>query len=377
MKTYTNLVGILLMVALAGCSKSASEPLEIESPVNIEADYSILLEESGVLKTKDLKESDSGLEIGTGESAIPSFPTSELTYFSDNSLSFFQLTEDCTGKILIYDFESDSHQLIDAFLDLDACNLQITSVSHSDSRVFISFTKNEVGKEDAFYVRVIDIDTGDVNAVDIELELKPLQTVPSAGKLFVLTIDDEITDENALSVIDIAQESIVFEKMIGFDAKKIFRNPAGDIIISYPELHTTLDSSTMAEAYTQYGELTKPNLFSSEYHRFDGQGKMYYTLITEEGLGVATIPAVYNFDSNISTQYFYENFLSDAQLSVELNIHSTTAIAFDDENNFILVGYKKNGNENAGGLLRITPTPDFTYVDNLNLPGVPKAIYVN
>ncbi|UWX56412.1 hypothetical protein NYZ99_09560 [Maribacter litopenaei] len=372
MKTYTYKVGILLMAFPAACSKSATEPLENETPLTIEANYSVLLEKSGFLTTGNVQASENEMILKTDNLNFPAFPSSKITFADGNTFSFFEVTGDCKGRILRFDFNSGNYQLIETFLNLDVCSLNITSIAHDNSHVFLTFIKSEVGKEDAYYVRIISLNDVE-SAVDVELSLQPKLVIPSNGKLFVLTHDVEITDENGISVIDINGQSIVLEKLVGFNAKKIFKDPDGHIVISYPELHTTLNSTTFEEVYTQYGETLRPNLYSEGYNLFDSQGKMYYTMNTE-GEAIEKIPAVYDFKANTATLYYFENFLSETELNTELNIQSATAIGYDDKNNFILVGYEKNGSSNFGGILRLTPAPDFAYIDNIDLVGIPKAI---
>ena len=71
-----------------------------------------------------------------------------------------------------------------------------------------------------------------------------------------------------------------------------------------------------------------------------------------------------------------ENFLTETELDIKYNIAETTAIAYDNKNNYVLIGYKKNGSADEGGILRITPSPDFKLIDNLDLEGVPQTIFV-
>lgn len=365
------MVGVMLTVFLAACSKPANESLETETPANTQADYTILLETSGSLTTASLKATGVDLTMKTSELEIPLFSDSGISFANKNSFSFYEVTEACNGKVLIFDFNTGNYELIDTFLNLDACNLEVTSVSHDSENVFLTFTKSEIGKEDSYFIRIIDQNDTE-NRVDIPLDLKPLQSVPTQSKLFVLTHDAAITDENGISVIEIGQQSVVYEKLVGFNAKKIFKDPAGDIVISYPELHTTVNRNTFEEAYTQYGENIRPNLYQSVYTTFDTIGKLYYTMNMDNG-GEEN-PAVYDFQTNKATLYLFENFLSNEQ-KTQLNIKSATAIAYDLKHDYIVIGYAKtNGTE--GGILRITPSPDLRYIDAIELEGVPRAIIV-
>jgi hypothetical protein len=52
-------------------------------------------------------------------------------------------------------------------------------------------------------------------------------------------------------------------------------------------------------------------------------------------------------------------------------------VSFDAKNNLILIGYKKKGDNAKGGLMRIKPIPDPKFLDNVNLEGIPMALFPN
>ncbi len=92
---------------------------------------------------------------------------------------------------------------------------------------------------------------------------------------------------------------------------------------------------------------------------------------------IETVPAIYDFEKNNTVVYLYENFLTEAELNVQYNIGMTTSIGYDEKNDFVLIGYQKKGQQNKGGILRISPSPDFKIIDNIDLEGVPQTIFVN
>ena len=55
---------------------------------------------------------------------------------------------------------------------------------------------------------------------------------------------------------------------------------------------------------------------------------------------------------------------------MKYSIAQTTSIAYDEKNNYVLIGYQKKGQVDKGGILRITPAPDFKLIDNIDLEGV-------
>lgn len=378
MKTYIYVVGILLTVFLVACSsESTNEPIEEnETPIFVEADYTVLLEKSGGLSAQGLTAGSDDLEINDNDSSFPGFSNSDIFYNADDIISLYNATSGCIGEVLYYNFESEDSIEFETFGVLGACNVEVTSIAHTDDYVFISFIKDEEGKSDTFYVRMIDLDTENKDFVDIPVSPKPIAMVPTNDKLFVLTFDEDITDENGISVIDIEDKTIVYEKNMGYDVGLMFKNLDGNIVLAYPELHTIVDSSTMIETYTRYDADIAPNFYNSEFVSFGDDGKLYYQMKTEESSVTENIPATYDFATNTAVLYFYENFLSTAQLSVEFEIESTTSIAYDNANDIILVGYQKTGNDGKGGILRITSSPELTFIDNIDLDGVPRSIYV-
>ncbi|MEM9143667.1 MAG: hypothetical protein AAGA86_11815, partial [Bacteroidota bacterium] len=211
--------------------------------------------------------------------------------------------------------------------------------------------------------------------LDIPLDIKPLQLVHENGKLFVMAWDEEATRENVLLVMDGETNELVHEMNLGFDAKRLFKTPDKHIIVSYDDLHTIIDSSTMASQFVRYPEGTHPNFSDSDFRYFDSSGLMYYDMLAGTHSIYPKIPAVYDFSTQTAVLYAYENFLTEAQLTFELEIENTTLVHFDGQNNQMLIGYKKSSNPNKGGILRIRPVPDPKYLGNLDLDGVPYLLY--
>ncbi len=87
------------------------------------------------------------------------------------------------------------------------------------------------------------------------------------------------------------------------------------------------------------------------------------------------IPAVYDFANHTAYLYYYENFLSEETRSL-YNIGDTMAVGFDHHNGYILIGYRKSGTGDKGGLLRIKPIPDPRLIDKTELHGLPLHIAV-
>jgi hypothetical protein len=225
-------------------------------------------------------------------------------------------------------------------------------------------------------VRFISLTTDIGTFIDIPLEKKPVDLVPSLNRLFVLTLNEFVTNEFHLSVIDMTSKDTLMEVDLGFDATKLFKNNANKIIISYPELHTTLDPISLEKTYTMYGKDTAPGFLSTKDSFMDSKGRMFFQK-TIQAASIETVPAIYDFEKNNTVVYLYENFLTEAELNVQYNIGMTTSIGYDEKNDFVLIGYQKKGQQDKGGILRISPSPDFKIIDNIDLEGVPQTIFVN
>ena len=225
-------------------------------------------------------------------------------------------------------------------------------------------------------VRIIDLNSEEFSFVDVALDKKPVDLALANNRLFILTHDIEVSDENRLSVMDIDSNNLIHEMNLGFRARRIFTDMNDDIIISYDELHTTLNSSNLSVLYTNYGEGIEPEFTANSSDHFDLDGRLYYPKISESVSVYPEIPAVYDFTQNLTILYAFENFLTEAKRDFEFEIETATAINYDKENDMILIGYKKVDKQ-KGGLLRIKPAPEPAFIDNIDLDGVPYEIFIN
>ncbi|MFS4457011.1 hypothetical protein [Maribacter sp. 2304DJ31-5] len=372
MKTYAHMVGILLTLVIVACSDLADSHTDNQNPIPL--DFTVVLKSSSGLTATMLENEGENLKISETKSMFPGFALPDVMYRTANTLSLYHKIDACTGEFLLYDFQNDSELLLEAFPNLETCNITVTAITHTNDRFFISYVLELPAKERKFFVRTINTSSENKEFEDLEISKKPVAIVPANNRLFILTLDEEITDENGMVVVELLTGETIHEMNLGYNVGKIFADSNTDIIISYPELHTTLNSQTLKVVHTQYEAGTEPGFTDSESIFFDRSGKMYYQMGTNDGT-TETIPAVYDFSTNTGILYFFENFLTENQLNATFNIAATTAIAFDGKNDHILIGYRKNGAEGKGGILRITPSPDLTFVDNLNLSKIPFGFY--
>lgn len=211
---------------------------------------------------------------------------------------------------------------------------------------------------------------------DIALTNPPKDMAFANDRLFVLTLDVLDSGKNALSVINTKTDIIIHNQLLSFDARRIFRGPQESIIVSYDHLHTTINSTTLANNNTMYGEGIEPNFKQASSLRIDSEGKLYYDMPGGSHSSYPTISAIYDFEENSAVLYAYENFLTEAQRNFEYEIERTTMVSYDEANNLLLIGYKKKGHQNKGGLLRIKPAPAPKFIDNTNLEGVPYELHI-
>lgn len=377
MKTYATLCALCALVIFS-CSKTENTLQEEETQkTSIDADYVTLLSKDGGIKPQLLNANGEVITINPAESSLAEKPTPDLSLVK--GFSFLQYHKDgtCGGQVTKHDFKSDTTIDISVFSDLNDCNLTATAIAQSEDSLFISYTVTSSNPAN-YFVRIIDLNTSDYSSVDVSIDKKPVGLALANNRLFVLTFDELITDENSLTVIDIASKAAIHEMGLGYSARRIFTDVQGNIIISYDELHTTLNSGTLAFEYTQYESNTAPKFSTSESSNFDATGRLFFPMDPSSNSSYALVPATYDFSNKLVVLYVYENFLTETKRNFEYEIETTTAVGYDEKNGLMLVGYKKmEGAAKQGGLLRIELSPTLTVIDNIDLDGVPKEILMN
>ncbi len=374
MKTY-NILCMLLAVVVIGCNKSDEGDGGGGNDKSVDASYALLLKTGDMLSTQLINANANVITLNPAQSSLTEKEIPQLTYSKGANFLQYHKTGDCSGEIIKHDFSDDSSTEIQVFADLGDCDLTATTIAETNNSIFIGYEFEKASMPNDYFVRVIEMGTTDF--VDVVLDKKPIGLAIANNRLFILTLDEEVTNENSLSVMDLTSNTLIHEMGLGYDAQRIFENSQDNIVISYPELHTNLNSSTLAFDYTQYTIGTEPGFVSSNStYYFDLDGKLYYIMPPGSNSIYPVIPAVYDFSQNLTTLYAYENFLTETKRNFELEIETTTMVGFDHKNNLMLIGYKKTGSSGKGGLLRIKPVPEPAFVDNIDLDGIPYAIFV-
>ena len=376
MKTY-NIICVFIILCTISCSKS-DENSEGNGEIgqSVAADYTLLLNSNNKLTGTLLNGDAETLNVNELDSGFVTIEEPLFISEDDNVLTMYLKESDCGGAVNIHDFKDGSSSSFDVFTDLEACNITPKAIVKGDASIYVAYEKEVNTEITEFAVRSIEI-SGNHVVKDIALTYNPVGLTFSNNRLFVLGLEEEVTGEHKLSVLDANTDTIVFEENLGYNARTIFKNPEGNIIIGYDELHTTIDSRTIAFTYTNYAPGSAPSFAKSTLRHFDSTGKMYYAMVAGDFSEFTEIPAVYNFKENSAVLYAFENFLTEAQLKFEFEIENTTMVNYDEANNLLLVGYKKSGDTSKGGLLRIKPTPQPEIIGNINLDGIPYAIYFN
>ncbi len=363
---------------VVGCSTS-DEPTKDDGKIeqSVEANYTLLLNTGGILTGKLLNGDAETLNVNDGASGFTAIAEPQLISDEGKVLTAYHKTSSCGGTITVHDFNNVTSKSFDIFADLGACNLTAKAIVKGGNILYVAYKKEISFEITEFWVRAVDISGAETTFKDAQLEFDPVGLAFSNARLFIMGLDEDVSGEHKLTVLSEDTNTEIYKDNLGFDARSILKNPEGNIIVAYDNLHTTINSKTLDEAYTNYGPDSAPNFATSELRHFDSNGKMYYAMLAGTHSVYLQIPAVYDFDKNSAVLYAFENFLTEVQLKFEFEIENTTLVHYDEVNNLLLVGYKKSGEGKKGGLLRINPVPQPKFAGNLDLDGVPYSIYIN
>ncbi len=380
MKTYTILCAIFALLIFS-CSKSESvlvndEEGENESP-SIDVNYITLLSKNGFLKPQLLTANGEAIALNPTESSLAEKTIPDLSFVDGSYFMQYHKVGACAGELTTHDFNSDTTAEIAVFTDLNDCDLTATAIAKSGNLIFISYQVTSSNPSD-YLVRIIDLNSSEFSAVDISLDNKPVDLAISNNRLFILIFDELITDEYNLTVLDISTKAFIHEMGLGNSVRRIFTDTKDNVVISYDELHTTLNSNTLDFVYTQYPNGTAPEFGNTKSTNFDLEGRLFYPMDPSANSTYPLVPAIYDFSKKLVVLYAYENFLTEEERNFEYEIETTTGVAYDEKNGVMLVGYKKMSTaDKEGGVLRIKLAPEPKLIDNINLDGVPIEIFIN
>lgn len=373
MMTY-KYIWVVFALLFMGCSKSTSEEEQEKKVISVDADYTVLLKKANKIEVQSLHADYFSMTLNNENSIFSAIPEPTIDFSEGSTQTFYRKTSDCIGEIVSYDFSDGEQEKLDVFTDLLDCNINVTAITRHGSYFYVAYETTTTTLQKKYVLRKINSSSAEISFVELEITQKPLQIVFSNNRLFVLTLDAQVTNENNLLVFDDNTFDIIHNKGLGYNVKNVFKRQDGNIIISYEELHSILNAATLALQYVRYEESTAPKFHNSNQYNFDAQGNLYYNKLADDSV-ISSIPAIYNMEDNLATLYFYENFLRTEQINIEYQIKETTVVAFDNLNGFMLIGYSKVGSDEFGGLLRVKPAPDGAFIDNIDLNGVPYNIF--
>lgn len=376
MKTYYAFF-MLFAVALIGCSKSDGPTNGDVGIVGFDVGYSLLLSKQGALASSLLNANLETITVNSNDGPFENIPTPQHTYRDGSEMSFYTKNLNCSGEFTRFDFDTDTSVSFPVFTDIGNCGLSVIGIAHSQNFFFLAYELPQDGKEDQFFIRIVDATDPEENSnfIDILLDKRPLQLVSSKNRLFILVVDEAVTGKYSIIVFDTGTKGLVHEKNLGIDVQKIVKDHNGDIMVNYPQLHSVISSNTLAIiSETRYLDGKETKFGNSPVGYFNGN-RLYYPMETDIATIYPHIPAVYDFGTKTAILYLYENFLTLEERQFEFGIGDTTMVFYDAKNNLILIGYRKKADPNLGGLLRIKPAPDSKFIDNTDLDGVPQAVF--
>lgn len=369
-----------MAVLALSCTKTENTtPIDDEGP-NVDADYSVLIAHNGALSETLLNANAEVITKDPGSSPFQSITLPEHSYRDGHNISWYSTNPDCTGELTKVDFSSYATKQVAVFEDLLNCDLVVKSITHSNNSMYLAYAVPGTGVEDtSYFIRTIDASSEEVTFTDIELELEPVQIVFALNKVFILSLDADEEDKFALIVFDTNSGTLIHELNLDYNAQRIFKTVDNNIMVSYPELHLVIHSSSMTVTETvRYNEGLEPKFGYTEVSVFGPAGNLYYPMPTNlDETDYPNIPGVYDFSTNTAVLYYFENFLTASEREFEYEIGDTSMVSYDTANNLILIGYQKSSDSNKGGLLRIKPIPEPAFIDNIDLDGVPKQIFIN
>ncbi len=362
---------LLLVCALAFSCKKDDIPDSDTPNLGAEADYSLLIKTSSgfdvILMDADVDQ----LTLSPVASNFPMTSVPDLNFKEGTVFSFLKTNGDCNASFLRFDFKDETAKEIDLFSDLGACSLTAYAIAHHGDTGYVAYGLDTGSGTTGFYVRAFNLNGPSDDFTDVALTKRPVHLSFANSRLFVLTIDEQKNDENYLTAVDASTNSILTELSVGSNAQKLLRNIDDNLIVGHDQFHNLLNSETFSPQYVQYESGLEPLFVSSTVNNFGDGSTMYYERPSGVYSEYPVIPASYNFVSNLTTLYPFEGYLTKNERDFEYKVETTTMVGYDTKNGYMLIGYKKIGEPNKGGILRIRIGDDPAVIDNINVDGIP------
>ncbi|SFR45451.1 hypothetical protein SAMN04490243_1703 [Robiginitalea myxolifaciens] len=375
MRTF--LPGLLAGLWLfSSCSSDTTgdEPGDKQPDPGVATNYSIFLEENGTFSLQDISADALDIEaLGTVEvnaSAAPLFSGVEQSVFA-----ILLPSANCGVDVLIYSPQtSTTHSILTG---LEACTVDILGFAQSLQASYILYADEDpISITSRYTVRRISADGMDFT--DIELPGRAIDLDISSGKLFVLAYLSEAETESALLEFNADLSGTPELHPVSTGGKLLTSLGTDRLLLGYEDAHQIYNSATMSLVDNiLYQPGTEPG-FTYERPLSDPSGNLLYYLFDDpQTPAKERIAAIYDSNRRTLVLYLVENFLSPDQREFQFDVGSVTAVGYDSENGLLIIGYARATSVNHGGLLRLKLEPEFQFLDQLDLPAVPRMIYTN
>ena len=367
------LAGLWLLVSCSSDNSDGPPKDELPDP-GVATNYNVFIEENGSYSFQDFAADALDIEpvgsVGVNSSANP--------LFSDIEQSVFGLLlprVDCGVDILRITPESTSQKSI--LEKLEACSIEVLGFAQSTQASFIVYSDTDpVSSEITYSVRSMSADG--MSIIDAQLPGRAVDLDFASGKLFVLAYLSEAESNSAILEYnqDLSGDPVAHPVSTG---GKLLTSLGSDrILLGFDDAHQVYQASSMTLADNiLYQPGTEPG-FTHESPASDPQGSLLYYLFDDPQTPVKErIAAIYESDRRTLVLYLVENFLSPDQREFQFDVGTVSAVGYDWANDLLIIGYQRASTPSMGGLLRLGLQPEFKFLDQTDLPGVPLIIYTS
>lgn len=373
MRTFLPVLLAGLWLFISCTSDATGEAPKDEQPDSgIATSYSIFLEENGTYSLQDISADALDFEaLGTVDVSAMAAPL-----FSDIEQSVFGILlpgTNCEVDVLTYTPQASSKHSI--LTGLDACAIDIIGFAQSLQASYILYKREDpISFALRYSVRRISADGTDFT--DSELPGRALDLDFSSGKLFVLTYLSGSESESALLEFNPDLSGTPEIHPVSTGGKLLTSLGTDRLLLGYEDAHQIYNSATMSLVDNiLYQPGTEPG-FTYERPLSDPSGNILYYLFDDpQTTDKERIAAIYESNRRTLVLYLVENFLSPDQREFQYDVGAVTAVGYDAANGLLIIGYARATRANQGGLLRLKLEPEFQFLDQLDLPAVPRIIY--
>ena len=167
MKTYFYTCMFIACFSM-GCSEEGVGDKIDESP-RLMADYTVLLQKDGVLKTTLLNADSDGITVNPAQSDFEEGPAPELIYRNGSKMGFYMPKEDCSANIVVHNFSDDAVVHTTVFTEDLNCDLHVKSIAFSGNKALVAYVVPSDTKKDGYFLRILDLTVSPSSFIDVAL----------------------------------------------------------------------------------------------------------------------------------------------------------------------------------------------------------------